>query len=233
MRRLLCLMACAAFLGSCASTKQKEDRFLAEVSQMRKEEILAKGDSLAEKKKFQEARKYYAFLADSFPNDPLGRQAALKIADTFFASKDPESQAEAQVRYKDFATRFPNDPHRAYALLMLGRTYWQQARGPQRDLTPVKEAAQSFQQVIELFPQSPEATQARELLGACREVLATHELMVADYYARLGAKEGALNRLRFLRQNYPETDAAKRAQELLAALEGKTGNEVRGLTNSP
>ncbi len=205
-------------LLACASAKKQEDLFLAEVSQMSKEGILAKGDALAAKKKFVEARRYYAFLADSFPNDPLGRQAALKIADTFFASKDPESQAEAQVRYKDFATRFPNDPHRAYALLMLGRTYLQQAKGPLRDLTPVRQAAESFQQVVALFAESPEAQEARVLLAKCREDLATHELLVARFYLQVGAKEGARNRLHYLLRNYPETAAAKEGEALLKQL---------------
>ncbi|MCX7896037.1 MAG: outer membrane protein assembly factor BamD [Thermoanaerobaculum sp.] len=214
---------------ACTSARKEEDRFLAEVSQLGKEEILAKGDALAEKKKYMEARKYYSFLADSFPNDPVGRRAALKIADTFFASKDPESQAEAQVRYKDFATRYPNDPQRAYALLMLSRTYLQQARGPQRDLTPVREAAESLQQVISLFPDSAEAEEARKLLARCREDLANHELLVARYYAQVGATEGARNRLRYLLRQFPETEAAKAGQQLLQELEAK--EQVRSVTS--
>lgn len=217
-------------LLSCASAKKQEDAFLAEVTQMSKDEILAKGDALAAKKKFVEARKYYAFLADSFPNDPLGRKAALKIADTFFASKDPESQAEAQVRYKDFATRFPNDPHRPYALLMLGRTYLLQAKGPQRDLTPVRQAAESFQQVVSLFPDSPEAQEARTLLAKCREDLAAHELQVARFYLQVGAKEGARNRLNYLLRNYPETAAAKEGETLLNQLAAE--EKVRTITGN-
>jgi len=227
MRYLALVLTVAVLAGACSSAKKQEDRFLAEVTQMGKEEILAKGDALAAKKKFMEARKYYSFLADSFPNDPLGRLAALKIADTFFASKDPESQAEAQVRYKDFATRFPNDPHRAYALLMLGRTYLQQAKGPQRDLTPVKEAASSFEQVIRLFPESSEAAEARELLRKCREDLATHELLVAEYYLHVGAREGAANRLRYLLEHFPETAAAEKGKPLLESLQAQAAEGVR------
>ncbi|MGC8915717.1 MAG: outer membrane protein assembly factor BamD [Thermoanaerobaculum sp.] len=229
MRRVGAVILGVMVLVSCTSAKKQENKFLSEVSQMSKEEILAKGDALAEKKKFADARKYYAFLADSFPNDPLGRRAALKIADTFFASKDPESQAEAQVRYKDFATRFPNDPHRAYALLMLGRTYLTQAKGPQRDLTPVRQAAESFEQVLKLFPASPEAQQARELLAKCREDLATHELLVAKFYLQVGATEGARNRLTYLLRTYPETAAAQEGQALLQKLQ--TSENVPSVTD--
>lgn len=227
MRYVALTLIGAVLLGACSSAKKQEDRFLTEVTQLGKEEILAKGDALAAKKKLVEARKYYSFLADTFPNDPLGRLAALKIADTFFASKDPESQAEAQVRYKDFATRFPNDPHRAYALLMLGRTYLQQAKGPQRDLAPIKEAVSNFEQVIRLFPGSPEAAEAQKLLTRCREDLATHELLVAEYYLKVGAREGAANRLRYLLEQFPETGAAERAKTLLASLSNQGEESVR------
>lgn len=228
MRKSILVLVCGMLLVSCFSAKKQEDAFLAEVTQLDKEAILAKGDALAAKKKYVEARKYYAFLADSFPNDPLGRRAALKIADTFFASRDPESQAEAQVRYKDFATRFPNDPQRAYALLMLGRTYLQQTRGPQRDLTPVRQAVESLEQVVTLFPTSPEADEARALLARCREDLATHELLVARFYVQVGAIEGARNRLKYLLRTYPDTEAAKEGEILLQQIDAQ--QKVREVT---
>lgn len=226
MHRVFGLLLILFALVSCTSAKKQEDRFLTEVSQMGKEEILARGDELAAKKRFPEARKYYSFLADSFPNDPQGRLAALRIADTFFFSKDPEAQAEAQVRYKDFATRFPNDSHRAYALLMLGRTYYRQGRGPQRDLAPIKQAAEAFEQVVSLYPASPEAQEAGDFLARSREDLARHELQVARYYLTVGAQEGAKNRLKYLLAKYPETDAAGLARELLRGDEASNKAQV-------
>jgi outer membrane protein assembly factor BamD (BamD/ComL family) len=84
MKRLVLLLLLAvAFLG--CKTAKPEQEFFNQVSTMTKEELLTKGDSLSEKKHWEEARKYYSFLSDSFPNDPLGRRAALKVADTFFA----------------------------------------------------------------------------------------------------------------------------------------------------
>lgn len=215
MKRLVWL-ALALALASCKSGRNPEQEFFAKVSQMTKEELLATGDALAEKRRWEEARKHYSFLADSFPNDPLGRRAALKVADTFFAQKDFESLTEAQLRYKDFSNRFPSDPARAYALLMLGKCSFQQHRGPQRDLGPVREAAASFRQVLELFPDSPEAKEAAELYQRCREDLAAHELEVARYHARSMAWEGAWQRLTYLLENYPDTRAAREAEPLLA-----------------
>ncbi len=207
-------------LGAAAcSSKVKEEAFLESVGQMSKEEVLAKGDALAADGEREDSRRYYAFLADSFPNDPVGRQAALKIADSFFQGKDIESMTEAQLRYKDFSNRFPNDPNRAYALLQLGKTYAKQRKGPLRDLTPTHEAANTLQQVLDLFPSSPYAEEARTLLKACTEDLARHELEVAKYYYVSKGWQGAHLRLSYLIATYPDSDAAHTGREMLAKVE--------------
>jgi outer membrane protein assembly factor BamD len=213
MRKAL-VLGLLILLAAC-STKKANEGFLAEVGNMSKEEILARGNELFAKRKFPDARKYYSFLADSFPNDPLGRQAALKVADSYYESKDVESLTEAQLRYKDFANRFPSDPGRAYALVMLGKCSLHKSKGPLRDLKPVHEAVDSFQQVVEQFPDSQYTPEARELLAKCEEELAEHELEVARFYANVKAWEGAYLRLTYLLATYPDTAAAKAGSKLL------------------
>ncbi len=213
MRRLPAAAA-LLLLAACAS-KNPEQGFLNEVGSQTKEQILVKGDELAAKKKWDEARRYYSFLADSFPNDPVGRKAALKVADTFYNARDTESLTEAQLRYKDFANRFPNDPNRAYALLMLGKVSYAQRKGPLRELTPLREAADNLKLVVQLFPNSPYAAEAKELLSKCLEDLAKHEFLIATYYVNIGAWLGAKQRLDYLFANYPDTETAKVAEPLM------------------
>ena len=205
-------------LAAC-SAKEQDQLFFEEMGQLSKEEILAKGDAFAADRDREEARRYYSFLSDSFPNDPIGRKAALKVADSYFENKDIESLTEAQLRYKDFANRFPNDPNRAYALLQLGKTYSKQRRGPLRDLTPAREAVSSLRQMIELFPDSAYTTEARGLLAACQEDLAQHELEVAKYYLTSKGWQGAHLRLTYLIANYPDAAAAAEARVLLVKTE--------------
>lgn len=227
--------ALALALAACSANKQ-DQVFLEEMGQLSKEEILAKGDALAAERDFEEARRYYSFLSDSFPNDVVGRKAALKVADSYFEKKDVESLTEAQLRYKDFANRFPNDPNRAYALLQLGKTYSKQRRGPLRDLTPAREAVASLRQMIELFPDSAYTTEARELLAACQEDLALHELEVAKYYIIAKGWQGAYLRLTYLLANYPDAAVAAEARALLAKAEavvGPLGNAAAAATPTP
>jgi outer membrane protein assembly factor BamD len=214
MRKVVVALMLSALVAACSS-KTSEQRFLDEVGAMSKEEIVARGDAAVEKKHFDDARKYYSFVADAFPNDPLGRRAALKVADTFYYGKSLENLTEAQLRYKDFVNRFPNDPNRPYALLMLGKCSFQQGKGPERDLTPIKEALDSFRQLLSLYPDAKDAPEAKELEAKCIEDLANHELEVAQYYMSVKAWIGARNRLEYLVATYPESGAAHEASPLL------------------
>lgn len=208
----------ALALTACSAAKD-DQLFLEKMGELSKEEILAKGDALAAEHDRVEARRYYSFLADSFPNDPVGRKAALKVADSYFETKDIESLTEAQLRYKDFANRFPNDPNRAYALLQLAKTYSNQRRGPLRDLTPAREAVTALQQLLELFADSQYAAEGRELLASCLEDLALHELEIARFYAKANAWQGVRQRLEYMLATYPDAAAAAEGRELLKKAE--------------
>jgi outer membrane protein assembly factor BamD len=225
MRKLLIVLAVLVAAAGCA-TKPSDQRFMDEVGSLSKEEIASRGQDLYAKKRWEDARKYFSFLSDSFPNDPLGRQAALRVADTFYSMRDTDNLAEAQLRYRDFSNRFPSDPGRPYALLMLGKCSYSQRRGPLRDMTPVREAADSLRQVVQLFPDSPYTQEARELLGKCLEDLGQHEYLIAKYYASISAWRGAKQRLDYLHANYPDTAAAKQAAPLVEEVERKFNPQV-------
>jgi outer membrane protein assembly factor BamD len=225
MRRVWALVLATMLLGAC-SGRNSEQAFFDQVASMSKDDVFARAEAYAEKEEWEDARKYFSFLADSFPNDPLGRKASLRVADSFFARGDIESLTEAQLRYRDFANRFPSDPNRAYALLMLGKCHSEQGRGSGRDLTPVREARAAFEQLVELFPDSPHAAEGRERLAKCLEDLARHELDVARYYLRNGRPEGARLRLEYLMANYPNTEAAREGAPMLAMVSGAPSEDA-------
>jgi outer membrane protein assembly factor BamD len=141
---------------------------------------------------------------DTFPNDPLGHKAALRVADTYAAKKDPTSLTEARLRYRDFANRYPNDPDRDYALLMVGHTYSSKKIRPDRDLTNLREAFTAYQQLTTLYPNSRHAQEAQSRIASLRDTLAEHEYLVALFYYRNKRWQGALWRLEYLKENYPE-----------------------------
>jgi outer membrane protein assembly factor BamD len=215
---LLLVLALLAVGAGCASTKKKDDKLLQQLANLDKKTIFDRAEELYSKEKYGEARDHYSFLYDTFPNDPLGHKAALRIADTYAVKKDSTAQTEARLRYRDFANRYPNDPDRAYALLHLGQTYTTGRLRPDRDLAQLHEALDAYQQVINLYPSSPYVGEAREKTAALRELLAEHEWLVARFYYRNRRLRGALGRLEQLKEKYPEFSKMAQVDELIAEL---------------
>jgi outer membrane protein assembly factor BamD len=204
----------------CASSRQ-DDQILEELANQDKEAIFEIAEDLFEKKKYEEARKYFSFVYDTFPNDPLGHKAALRVADTYSVKKDTASLTEARLRYRDFASRYPNDPDRDYALLMVGHSYTARKLKPDRDLSSLLEAVNAYQQLQTLYPNSEYADEAGARLAEVRGVLAEHEWIVASFYSRNKRWLGAKWRLEYLKENYPEYKNMDRVNEELDRVQSK------------
>ena len=214
--RLLALLAAGLVLGGLASCKSSsEDSLLTDINNLDKTAIYDKAEDLYAKGDFKEARKDYSFLYDTFPNDPVGHKAALRVADTYYQSKDVENLTEARLRYRDFANRFPNDPDRDYALLMLGNTYTALKLYPDRELTNALEALKAYRQLVTLYPRSPYYDDAQVRIDQVEQVLGRHEWLVGRYYARNKVWKATEARLRYLKEHYPNYSHMDRVDALL------------------
>lgn len=203
MRVTAGILAAAAIVSvGCKSGGSSRDQILDELANLEKETIYEQAEALYEDKQYAKAREFFGFVYDSFPNDPLGHKAALRVADTFAVKKDVTSLTEARLRYRDFANRYPNDPDRDYALLMVGHTYSARKMRPDRDLSDIQEALAAYQQLISIYPNSQYAPEGEARINDLLELLAEHEWQVAKFYLRNKRYLGALWRLEYLRENY-------------------------------
>ena len=219
-RRLVFLSLVLVAIAGCSSTSREEE-LLTELTDMNKTQIFEKAEALYTAGKTEDARSYFSFVYDTFPNDPLGHKAALRVADTFAAKKDTASLTEARLRYRDFANRYPNDPDRDYALLMVGQTYSGRQMRPERDLSTVEEALSAYRQLLTLYPDSQYYNEAQSRIGQLLDVLAEHELITAKFYARNKRWLAALWRLQYLEENFPDFKRMDEANALKARVEGE------------
>jgi outer membrane protein assembly factor BamD len=220
MRRFLPWFAMVAALvaaGACASSS-KDEKIIQQLAGMDKQAMYDRGESLYQDREYEQARQIFSFVYDTFPNDPIGHKAALRVADTFAIHRDTQSLTEARLRYKDFANRYPNDPDRDYALLMLGNTYMVRKIRPDRDLSSAREAIAAFQQLVTLYPNSKHSGEARDRIVELQGTLAEHEMLVAEYYAKNRRWHGALWRLEYLKENYPEYADMQRVDAMTAEM---------------
>ena len=68
--------------------------------------------------------------------------------------------------------------------------------------------------MLQRFPDSPYAADARQRMIFLRNRLATYEVFVANYYYRRGAYVAALDRARYAIENYDGAPAIKTALEI-------------------
>ena len=71
-------------------------------------------------------------------------------------------------------------------------------------------------QLINTYPNSKYSDEARTKLIKLRNTLARHELYVAIYYTEIGSHIAAINRSKFIIENYPNSSSIPDGLHLMA-----------------
>jgi outer membrane protein assembly factor BamD len=176
-----------------------------------KEQVFQHGEEWFAKKKWARARSYYQHVYENYPNDPLGRRALLRVADTYYMQGDPVNLVEAQYKYRDFINRYPGTDRADYAMLQIGMVSFKQMERPDRDSAKTREALDKLDDMIRAYPKSPLRPEADARRQDVLNRLAKHEHIIARYYMKRGSWNAALLRLNGLIDaygQYNERDAA-------------------------
>lgn len=189
----------AALLGGCGSGI-KDDPIL----RLSAEEALTEGKNLLEQEKYSKARKYLTHAFEVEPNSRSGREALLLVADTYYLQGGRLNFIEAESKYKDFLNRFPTSDQAAYAQFQLANSLAKRIGRADRDQSSTLKAYQAFEELLRLYPTSEYAAQAGEQIRIVQQSLAEHEFMVGRFYHRYGNFPGAIERLEYLMESYPE-----------------------------
>jgi outer membrane protein assembly factor BamD len=176
-----------------------------------KEQLFQKAEELFSRKKWTKAREFYSHVYENFPNDPLGRRALLRVADTYFSQGDPINLVEAQYKYRDFINRYPGSDRADYAMLQIAMVSYKQMEKPDRDQQKTREAVEKFNDMLRAYPRSPLRPEAEKRLQEALDRLARHEHLIAKFYIKRGSWLAAVQRLNYLidtYSNYNERDGA-------------------------
>jgi outer membrane protein assembly factor BamD len=190
-----------------------------------KEQVYQKGEDEFARRKWQKARQYFGYLYETSPNDPLGRRALLRVADSFFAQGDAVNLVEAQYKYRDFINRYPGSDKGDYAMLQIAMVSYQQMEKPDRDQQKTREAVEKFTDMIRTYPRSALRPEAEKRLNETQDRLAKHEHIIAKFYIKRRQYRAAEQRLNYLVENFPNyTDRSGTFFDLGTALAGMGRN---------
>lgn len=153
-------------------------------------------------------------LESRYPFGKYAEQAQLELIYAHYQAYEHEAAVEAADR---FIRLHPQHPNVDYAYYMKGLSAYTGNEDifnrflpldpTQRDTSHAKEAFAEFAQLVSRYPQSPYAADARARMVALRNLLARHEINVANYYLRRGAYLAATNRGRYVVENFQRTPA--------------------------
>lgn len=200
---LVALLAATAACKTSGGTK-KPDKITQELLTQPKEALFEKGKALIAKKKYDQGRKYLNYVFETYPNETVGREALLLVADSYFQQKTAASYTEARYRYRDYLNRYPGAPNRDYARYQFAFCYDKEHETPDRDQTATREAIEQYRALIREFPDSGYSGAARERIRRLTDLLAEHDFGVGYFYLRKGSTAAALSRFVQVEQRFPD-----------------------------
>jgi outer membrane protein assembly factor BamD len=203
----LLLVACMALLAaSCKSGGVREDPLMA----LSADEALAEGKALLESGKYRRAQEYLTHAFEIEPNSASGREGLLLAADALYLDGGTSNYIKAESKYRDFLNRFPTSDKAAYVQFQMANCLIKRMRKPDRDQSISLQALAALREVLQLYPDSEYADQAREQVILVRQNLAEHEFVVGYFNYRFKLYPAAVARFNTVLDDYPETEGLDR-----------------------
>ena len=205
----LCL-ALLVGLGGCAGNDE-DSEFSADSGE---QQIYDQAQRYLNSRSFDQAIRALQALESRYPFGRYAEQAQLELIYAHYGAFAPEAAIEAADR---FIRLHPQHPNVDYAYYMKGLATANSGQDflsrfaptdhTKRDTSFAKEAFAEFAQLVSRFPDSPYAPDAQTRMVYLRNLLARNEIHVANYYFRRGAYLAAVNRGRYVVENFQRTPA--------------------------
>ena len=206
----------ASLLAGCASDGRDE------FAGRNAEKLYAEAKADAEAGSYERAIKAFERVEGLGAGTLLAQQAQLELAYTHWKAND---RAQALSTIERFIKFNPSSPALDYALYLRGLINFNDNLGlfgmlarqdlSERDQRASRDAYQAFKQLVEQFPQSRYAADARMRMDYIVNTLAAYEVHVARYYFNRGAYLAAANRAQQAVTEFQQSPAIEEALHIL------------------
>lgn len=183
-------------LSSCSSITPIEAK---------KEEVEVmynKGLDQMEKKRYEQAIKTFEDLEQQYPYSAWATRAQMMVVYAHFREEDYD---EAILAADGFVRMHPGHEDIDYMYYLKGMSFYNRIKDVKRDQENTMEALSSFQELRRRFPESEYAQDARLKISLCLDHLAGQEMVVGRFYFDKKQYMSAINRYRYVIENYQTT----------------------------
>ena len=201
------LILLAGLLGGCGSLFNG-DKNVVEDPNEPPDVIYKKAETLADKGKFGDAAKQYENVDINHPYSQEARRAILMAAFSYYKAGKFDDAIGAADRY---LTLHPGTPEADLAQDIIAMSYYDRVLDPRRDQTNARKALEAYDTLIQRYPESRYAAEARNRTRIMRDLLAAQEMMVGRYYLRHNNFLAAINRFRTVVTDYQTTEQVEEA----------------------
>lgn len=157
-----------------------------------------------------------------YPYGRYSEQAQLELVYAYYRSNQPAAAKTAAAR---FIRLHPDHEHVDYAYYLKGLTAFEENKGAfdqylgtdkaKNDPGAARDSFTDFSTLLSRFPNSEYAADSRVRMVYLRNLLAKHEIHVANYYLSRNAWLAAANRGKYVVENYQLTPAIEAALNIM------------------
>ncbi len=187
------------------------------------ERLYAEARGTLDSGSYSKAVKLYEILEAKFPFGTYGQQAILDLAYAYYKNNEPDAAISTVQR---FIKLYPQNSHVDYAYYLKALVNFQRGKGlverilpideSRRDTTSALQAFQDFSELVKRYPDSQYAEDSKLRMTHLRNIMAQHEVHVAQYYMRRGAFIAAANRAQYVVEKYARTPSMPDALVIMA-----------------
>ena len=171
---------------------------------------------------FNNAIRYFEVLESRFPFGKYSTQAMLDLSYAYYAS---DQRDQSIVEVNRFIRLYPNHPEVSYAYYLRALANFDKDANvltrffgydPSRyDVTALKESFNDFSIVVNKYPNTKYAEDSLNRLVYIRNQIARSELYIAEYYNKRSAHVAAIERIKYMLENYGGTPSTERGLLIL------------------
>ena len=179
---VLCIMATTASCGVNVVQYYFGDLFgsKANTAVEKNADMLAvEGMQMMQKKDYEKAIKAFQQLKEHYPYSKYAPLAELKLGDAHFYNKDYN---QAAIAYDEFVRLHPRNEVIPYVIYQTGMCHFLNFSSVDRDPEETRLAVESFQRVIQNYPDSEYAKRAQKQVFECQKRIVAHEFNVGRFY---------------------------------------------------
>ena len=175
----------------------------------------------------------YRRLLAQYPYGPYTEQALMETAFAYYKMGNDEEAISAIDRFLRTYPTHKNTPYMYYLRGLVNskrdtvflQRVWRLDIS-RRDLATPNQAFSDFNTLVDRYPNSRYADDARQRMAVLRNMFARHEIEVALYYMRRNALVAAVERAKYLLETYPQSEYQNDAVAVLAAAYDRLGNQT-------